>query len=571
MERESKARSAGLRVLGGSPFAIGLGLLSSACGHSSAGQANPTPGAGETSVATAASGGTGGGKTTGSSGSGGANLDNLGDASGGNPSSASGVVEGGTTLAGGGAGDSSAGDAGANAGSGGGAADGGVGAADGSAGGGGASGWATIHNDFFWYDQMGNLINVRSGALRKFGALYYWYGSANGAADQTCYSSPDLVHWTYKGVVLHGADKANRMDMLYNALTQTYVMFLKYDGDSAYLGIATSPTPDGTFTFQSQTLVDGYTIGDMSMYEDDDGQAYLAYVWWETGPNREHGIYRMSPDYLTLAERVYLWNIPSREAPHIFKRNGIYYYGTSRTAGINPTATEYYMATNLAGPWSAAIALTTPGSTTSYESQCDFVFPFPGTQGTYYMFDGDRWLPTGGSQGDYVWLPMEFDDAGAPSMTYYQDWDFNLTTGAWRPFDRTRDLALGKTVTASSEVPGNAVASVTTATTYENYTATRWESVASDPQWIMVDLGSPVEIDRVILKWYSDYAEAFDVEVSTDAAAWMSVYTSTTGASYSVTDVTFAKTTARYVRMNGTKRGTTNGYSLFAFMVLDDP
>jgi hypothetical protein len=361
------------------------------------------------------------------------------------------------------------------------------------------------------------------------------------------------------------------MDMLYNALTKTYVMFLKYDGDSAYLGIATSPTPDGTFTFQSQTLVDGYTIGDMSMYEDDDGQAYLAYVWWETGPNREHGIYRMSPDYLTLAERVYLWNIPSREAPHIFKRNGMYYYGTSRTAGINPTATEYYMATSLAGPWSAATVLNTPGSTTSYESQCDFVFPFPGTQGTYYMFDGDRWLPTGGTQGDYVWLPMEFDDAGVPSMTYYQDWDFNLTTGAWRPFDRTRDLALGKTVTASSEVAGNPAASVTTATTYENYTATRWESAASDPQWIMADLGSPVEIDRVILKWYTDYAKAFDVEVSTDATTWTSVYTSTTGASYSVTDVTFAKTTARYVRMNGTQRGTTNGYSLFAFMVLDDP
>jgi hypothetical protein len=38
-----------------------------------------------------------------------------------------------------------------------------------------------------------------------------------------------------------------------------------------------------------------------------------------------------------------------------------------------------------------------------------------------------------------------------------------------------------------------------------------------------------------------------------------------------VTDVTFAKTTARYVRMNGTQRGNTGGYSLFAFMVLDDP
>jgi len=43
------------------------------------------------------------------------------------------------------------------------------------------------------------------------------------------------------------------------------------------------------------------------------------------------------------------------------------------------------------------------------------------------------------------------------------------------------------------------------------------------------------------------------------------------GASYSVTDVTFPETSARYVRMLGTQRGTTNGYSLFAFMVLDDP
>jgi hypothetical protein len=87
----------------------------------------------------------------------------------------------------------------------------------------------------------------------------------------------------------------------------------------------------------------------------------------------------------------------------------------------------------------------------------------------------------------------------------------------------------------------------------------------------MVDLGTPMEIDRVILKWYSDYAVAFEIDVSNDATAWTSVYTTATGASYSVTDVTFNKTTARYVRMNGTKRGNAYGYSLFAFIVLDDP
>jgi hypothetical protein len=167
---------------------------------------------------------------------------------------------------------------------------------------------------------------------------------------------------------------------------------------------------------------------------------------------------------------------------------------------------------------------------------------------------------------------MEFDAAGVPTLNYYQDWDFNLTTGTSRTFDRAaRDLALGKTATASSSSGANAATSVTTATTYQNYTATRWESAASDPQWIMVDLGSAVEVNRVVLKWYTDYGKAFKIQVSTDSTTWTDVFNTTVGASYSVTDVTFAKTTARYVRMNGTQRGNANGYSLFAFMVLNDP
>jgi hypothetical protein len=215
--------------------------------------------------------------------------------------------------------------------------------------------------------------------------------------------------------------------------------------------------------------------------------------------------------------------------------------------------------------------LVTPGSATTYETQCDFVYPFTGTQGTVYMMDADRWIPTGGFQGDYLWLPLDFNTAGAPTMSYTQDWDLNPSTGASRAFDRARDLALGKPATASSVNGASVAAGVTTATTYQNYTNTRWESSPSDPQWIMVDLGAAKEVDRAILKWHFNYGRAFKIQVSTDSTMWKDVYSTTTGASYSVTDVTFAKTTARYVRMNGTQRGTSNGYSLFAFMVLDDP
>jgi hypothetical protein len=280
----------------------------------------------------------------------------------------------------------------------------------------------------------------------------------------------------------------------------------------------------------------------------------------------------MSADYLTLDTQMYLFDVPSREAPHMFKRNGTYYYGVSETNGIDPSATRYYTATALDGTWSTPTMLVTPGSSTTYETQCDFVFPFKGTDGTLYMLDADRWKPSGNFMGNYVWLPYTFSATGAPTANYYQDWDLNPAAGTWREFDRTtRDLALGKTATASTTNGANAATNVTKATTYQNYTASRWESAASDPQTIMVDLGSAMEVDRVILKWYSNYGKAFKIQVSTDSTTWTDVFSTTVGASYSVTDERFAKTTARYVRMNGTQRGNASGYSLFAFMVLNDP
>ncbi len=449
---------------------------------------------------------------------------------------------------------------------------GGLGGVTGMGGSAESPGWVTIHNDFSWYDTAGQPINVRSGVLRKFGGLYYWYGAASNYRDQTCYTSTDLIHWTYRGLVLQLTVETNRMDVLYNDTTKQYVMFLKYNGNGAHLGIATASVPEGPFTFKSQTLVDNALIGDMSVFEDDDGQAYLAYVWWGTGTNKSHGIYRFSADYLTLDKRMFLWNIASREAPHMFKRNGTYYFGVSETNGIKPSPTRYYTASQLTGPWTDPILMSTPGSTTTYETQADFVLPFTGTQGTFDLFDADRWLPTGGFQGGYVWLPLRFDNGTIPNLNYYQDWDMNVAAGTWRVFDRSaRDLALGKTATASTTNGANAAANATTATTYQNYTATRWQSAASDAEWIMVDLGSAMPIDRAIFKWDTNFGKAFKIQVSRDSKTWTDVYSTTVGASYSVTDVTFDQATARYVRMNGTQAGNANGYSLFAFMVLNDP
>ena len=327
--------------------------------------------------------------------------------------------------------------------------------------------WVTIHNDFNWLDHDGQRILTRSGCLCMFNGVWYWYGgNPRGFREQHVYASTDLVNWTHKGVVLRHDTDANRIDVLYNDKTKRYVMFLKYDGNGAYFAIATADRPDGQFTIQKKMLVDNARIGDMAMFKDEDGKACLCYVSWAKGVNAQHGIYRMSDDYMSLDKRLFLWDIRGREAPHIFKRNGIYYYGTSKTAGIQSSGTSYYTAKNLEGPWSPAKPLATPGSQNSWDSQVDFVFPVQGTRATTYIFAGDRWIKDAahGRNGDYVWLPMEFD-GDMPIVRYHQSWELNAATGIWRKFDSSRNLAAGKPVTASSEVPAHPAKNVTASKT----------------------------------------------------------------------------------------------------------
>src|SRR6185437_2727967 len=83
---------------------------------------------------------------------------------------------------------------------------------------------------------------------------------------------------------------------------------------------------------------------------------------------------------------------------------------------------------------------------------------------------------------------------------------------------------------------------------------TRWESAYSDPQWLEVDLGTQTSICAAALSWEAAYASAFQIQVSTDNATWNTIYTTTTATGGSES-FTFSAT-ARYIRVNATKRAT---------------
>ncbi|MFF4423465.1 discoidin domain-containing protein [Streptomyces sp. NPDC001549] len=120
-------------------------------------------------------------------------------------------------------------------------------------------------------------------------------------------------------------------------------------------------------------------------------------------------------------------------------------------------------------------------------------------------------------------------------------------------------ISRGKPATASSTESSSLGAK----NAFDGDPATRWASAeGKDPQWIRVDLGSGATVSRVRLTWEAAYAKAYRVEISADGAAWTALATETAG-NGGTDDWTGLSGKGRYLRVQGTARGTSYGYSLF--------
>jgi hypothetical protein len=125
----------------------------------------------------------------------------------------------------------------------------------------------------------------------------------------------------------------------------------------------------------------------------------------------------------------------------------------------------------------------------------------------------------------------------------------------------TTNVAQGKAATASSSENAGVPASAAV----DGNLGTRWASAFSDPQWLQIDLGSTQPVCQVVLNWEAAYGKAFQVEVSDNATSWTPIYSTTTGiGGIQTLDATG---NGRYLRINGTQRGTNYGYSLWEVVV----
>lgn len=286
-----------------------------------------------------------------------------------------------------------------------------------------------------WLDTAGKPIQAHGGGILHHDGVYYWYGeNKDGPTLEgqrvdvigvSCYRSTDLCHWSYEGLALkavagdpehdlHPSKVCERPKVLYNAKTGKFVMWMHIDQPGyqyARVGTAVSDTPKGPFTFLGSQRPNGGESRDMTLFQDDDGAAYLVFG---TGWHTHVQIARLSDDYLSLTgEHVNILERKGppdgREAPALFKRKGKYYLITSGTTGWHQNPTEYAVADDIMGPWTTAgDPCSGANADTTYHSQSTFVLPVAGMEDTF-IYLGDRWNPENLRDSRYVWLPIRFE------------------------------------------------------------------------------------------------------------------------------------------------------------------
>ena len=133
-------------------------------------------------------------------------------------------------------------------------------------------------------------------------------------------------------------------------------------------------------------------------------------------------------------------------------------------------------------------------------------------------------------------------------------------------FDKGENIALGKQCYASSEVGNNFANSAV-----DGKLDTRWESRGEDPSWFYVDLGSVKPVKNITIRWEVAYSKSYTISVSDDARNWKQVYATTGGnggaGNSERKEEIYIDENARYVRFEGTERGTGYGHSFWEFEI----
>jgi hypothetical protein len=236
------------------------------------------------------------------------------------------------------------------------------------------------HGATIRFDVNGNAIDAHDGEIQRFGNRYYLYGTSYGCgyvrlerpATPWCgyrvYSSPDLAHWTDEGPLFDATTAAwqarcnsatlscYRPHVAYSAVSRKYVLWVNTYEVPVHFHVLTSDSPNGPF--QEQPDLPKLALnggGDMDLFVDDDGSAYLAYTL--TGNGYDIAVERLDETYTTGTGAYTRLEVRNTEAPSLFRRGPTYYLTLSdpNCAYCSGTGASYLTAPSPLGPWTGAM------------------------------------------------------------------------------------------------------------------------------------------------------------------------------------------------------------------------
>ena len=313
----------------------------------------------------------------------------------------------------------------------------------------------TIVNGIPWYDQNGQPVSAHGANIIKENGRYYLFGelktdSANVFTGFSCYSSDNLERWKYGGIAFERQDSGRmgpgrvgeRPKVLKCPTTGEYVMLMHTDNlryKDPCTCYATSESITGPYVFRGPLLYKGNPVKkwDIGSFTDDDGRGYLL---------AHHGfIYRLAEDYHSLDSCLMSGLKDSGESPAMMKKDGIYYWISSKTTSWERNDNMYWTSGSLSGPWTYRGEFCPKGSLT-WNSQCSFLLQIDNDR---WMYMGDRWsFPRQRQAATYVWLPVEASDSVMSIPNYMQAW--NMGTGKTEPL-RFKHIADGRTLASPGE------------------------------------------------------------------------------------------------------------------------
>ena len=293
-----------------------------------------------------------------------------------------------------------------------------------------------------WYDDQGKLINAHGPGIIFSQNKYYWFGEKRGertSGGVNVYSSSDLYNWKQEGLALSpdDADTASdiargcvmeRPKVVFNRKTGQYIMWfhLELRGQgyrAARAAVAVSDKITGPYKFVASFRPNGNMSRDMTIYQDDDGSAYIIYA---SRDNFDMRIAKLADDFLAVTADDKLLFSDHREAPAIFKYHRQYYLMTSACTGWKPNEINYYTSTSLWGPWKKSDnnPLKGPGAETTFGGQSTYVLPVRGKKDCF-IFLADRWNPANLTDSRYLWLPVQLKD-DKPEIEWTDAWSLDF-------------------------------------------------------------------------------------------------------------------------------------------------